>query len=208
MRERKTRQLKRLQAASRTPRHKAPTQFDITCRKYQEALRSGLVLAVDPSIGSQKSMPGFALVEGGRVIHSGHIQIDASKPPHRRLHMLQTELFAITPAIDLLITENIPPFMNKGSGGFRNQSMISLHWAVGAILAAYDTDLIQVPISSWHSWVNKNVGDFATVYKKCDENDALAMTCACFAAAGIPLGNVADVIRILRGEDIGETEVL
>jgi len=144
-------------------------------------------------------MPGYALMEKGRVIHSGFIKIDCSKPPHRRLHSLQTELFAITPVIDLLITENIPPFMNK-SGGFRNGSMIALHWAVGAILAAYDTDLIQVPIQSWHKWIRDNVGEFDTKagYNKSDEKDALAMACTVYDTAGIALENLEDVLEILR----------
>lgn len=169
-------------------------------------LEGGLVLCIDPSIGSKRSKPGFALIDKATVIHSGTIEIDSSRPPHRRLHQLQSELYAIAPAIDLLIVENIPPFMQGSGGGFRTQSVVALHWAVGTILAAYDTELVQVPIQSWRSWVTKNIGVIDTDYIKSDEKDCLAMAATVFERAGVTLSNLDDVIRLLKGEEIGTVE--
>jgi hypothetical protein len=194
------------EAKGKPAKGRPPSIFDVMCKRYAHLLQKGLVLVVDPSSGSRESMPGFVLVEDAAVVNSGTIQLDLKKPPHRRLHDLQTEMFAIVPAVDLIVTESIPPFMSGKGGGFRTQSVVQLHWSVGAILSAYDADLIQVPIQSWRSWVTKNVGEIGETYKKGDEVDALAMTATLYAHAGVPLRNLDDVMKVLRGESPYELE--
>lgn len=176
---------------------KPRNKFETGVFAAENLLRDGLVLAVDPSIGSQKSMPAFALADKGVILNSGIIELDLKLPHHKRLHALQTELFSIAPSVDVLIIENIPPFMDRGGGGFRTQAVVSLHWAVGAILAAYgDAELIQIAPVTWHGWVNKNCPG----YIKSDEHDALAMLMTAFDTAEIRLGNFKDAFEVLTQE--------
>jgi hypothetical protein len=173
-----------------------PTKFELACAARREVLQKGLILCVDPSIGSKASMPGFALINAGEVVHSGILKLDAKLPPNRRLHTIQNELFAVTPHVDLLLIEDIPPYMNR-AGGFRNAAVILLHWSVGAILSSYDADSMMIPIPSWHKWVERNIGEFGVKYHKGDEKDALAMVCAVFDKVGLKLKNHDAVMKVL-----------
>jgi hypothetical protein len=177
---------------------KPRNKFETGVLAAENLLKHGTVMAVDPSIGSQKSMPAFAFAKEGVVLNSGVIELDLKMPHHKRLHHLQTELFSIAAAVDVLIIENIPPFMDRGGGGFRNQAVVSLHWAVGAILAAYgDAELIQIAPVTWHKWTDNHCKG----YVKSDEHDALAMLCTAFCAAELPLQNLDSVLEVLRQEE-------
>lgn len=54
----------------------------IPCKPY---CSSGTILAVDPSIGSATSMPGYALSVDGVVVDSGILSINPKAPHNQRL---------------------------------------------------------------------------------------------------------------------------
>ena len=130
-----------------------------------DVLTSGVVLAVDPSIGSSSSCPGWAVYQAGTLHQSGTIDTGGSHLPlWQRARTLADEIRALcddyTPT--LLVYEDIP-----ATSGFNANAQASLLKAVGIVLAASTTDdCLGVHPASWKNYVRPT-------YVKGDEEDAI-----------------------------------
>ena len=132
-------------------------------------LLNGTILAIDPSSGSANSQPGYALFKSGQLEDSGLVRIRSGDEVHNRLYRLSHSLREDFEQPDLLVTENIPPFMGEGPGAaFATRNVISLHQSVGVIMSIWDVPVLLVSPRSWRSLVPDN-------YHKSDENDAIML---------------------------------
>lgn len=134
-------------------------------KKLSLELRTGMVLIVDPSIGSSSSRPGWAVYDSGELKYSGTIDTGGSHLPlWKRARTLADELKAICDdfAPTMLVYEDIP-----ATSGFNANAQASLLKAVGIVLAATNTDeCLGVHPASWKNYVRPE-------YKKGDEEDAI-----------------------------------
>lgn len=170
--------------------------------KMQDEIRAaapllkGTVLVIDPSSGSEGSLPGFCLIEQGIITQSGVIAISRTKRAPERLRELALALSANFPPLDVLCIEYIPPFMaSAGQGGFRTQGVVNLHRAVGVVMACTQwKTLLQISPQSWHAWERKHIGPN---YEKNDENDAIAMALCLMSIAGVKVENEAAILPLL-----------
>lgn len=142
--------------------------------KYRVKLMTGKVLSVDPASGGS-SLPGYSWWEGGVLQEHGTITLPMGAELHIRLQELCRTLreeFAIP---DVLIVENLPPFMSiKGGNAFSNKGVISLHKSVGCIIGTVPCQsLIEVSPQSWRTIIPDG-------YVKSDENDALSIAIRVF----------------------------
>lgn len=132
---------------------------------------NGTVLAIDPSSGSKESMPGYAIFRNGEFVDSGVIRLQWKQALAGRLFDLREALQKDFECPDVLVVENIPPFIGgKQGGGHYNasNSILSLHKAVGVTVSCFDCPLVQVAPISWRKRIPEN-------YKKTDECDAIMM---------------------------------
>lgn len=161
------------------------SKLQLACIKHAHILESGRVLAVDPSSGSSGSMPGFSFFKGATLIESGTFEITLGDIG-RRLWSLTAGLKEAFPEIDLLIIEDLPPFMQTKGTTFRSKGTVNLHMSVGAIYGACGyAPVIGVPPIAWHADARR----LPFEYQKDDENDALMLALAVFNRAKIkPVG--------------------
>jgi len=132
-------------------------------------LLNGEILAIDPSSGSANSQPGYAIYKAGQLVDSGLVRIRSGDDISNRLYRLARSLREDFSKPDLLVTENIPPFMGEGPGAsFATRNVISLHQSVGVVMSIWDVPVLQVSPRSWRSLVPDN-------YFKTDENDAIML---------------------------------
>ncbi len=130
-------------------------------------LSKGIVLAVDPSVGSSSSMPGWAIYVHGSLRASGTIPLDPQAPIHVRLRGLVYALRKLHAEYspDVLVYEEIPA--QRYGGGGNAGAHASLLKAVGAILSTSGTDYVVglLPVS-WKPMARSS-------YVKGDEADAI-----------------------------------
>jgi hypothetical protein len=135
-------------------------------RNASEKLLSGVVLCIDPSIGSHSSMPGYAVYQAGELHQSGTITIDPDGTQWGRLQALARKVHQIilTFQPDVLIYEKVPV---SAHGGRSQVSHASLLMAVGAILSVPGPDhyVGMMPVS-WKPLARES-------YIKSDEADAV-----------------------------------
>ena len=174
------------------------------CRSLAHILEGGRVLAVDPSSGSSGSMPGFALFKGATLVESGTMEIMLGDI-HRRLWSLAAGLREGFPEeIDLLIIEDLPPFMQTRGSTFRSKGVVNLHMSVGAIYSVFGyAPCIGVPPMAWHADVKKLPFD----YIKNDENDALILAHAVYERAGITSHGLVERIKERSQSEVKEDKV-
>lgn len=140
-------------------------------------LKKGSVLAIDPSSGSYSSQPGYAIYKDGVLEDSGIVEIHSGDHISNRLHRLSKCLRDEFAQPDILVTENIPPFMaEKGSSPFSTRNVISLHQSVGVIMSVWDVPVITVSPRTWRSYIPDK-------YIKHDEHDAIMIGWAALQAA-------------------------
>ena len=180
-------------------------------RKLRTHLK-GRVLCIDPSSGSEQSVPGFALFEGQILREVGFLEISrTSDAPIRFKELVRALQDNFSEEVDVLVIEYVPPFMSKpGKGGFRTQGVVNLHRAIGITMGVVPwKSIIQVPPISWRTWVTNNVGAIGSTYKKRDDRDAMALGLTVFHLADLPVFNEEQAILYLRGElrGIGDEEV-
>lgn len=141
------------------------TLFSESVGRYRQLLLNGRVVVMDPSSGSRESMPGYAVAVGGKLAEAGTIRLPLEAELHVRLQALRKCLTTQFDNPDVLVVENLPPFVN----GF-NKSILSLHKSVGVIIASFDCHaLVEVAPSMWHKFEPENG------YHKSDVNDAIIM---------------------------------
>lgn len=111
-----------------------------TTRVYSEFVEHhglvlrGVLLCIDPSIGSNSSMPGWAVYDAGLLIESGTIAINPSGSVPERLQVLNRKMRGLISQWDpdILIYEEIPA---QRYGGGNANAHASLLKALGATLA-------------------------------------------------------------------------
>jgi len=130
-----------------------------------KGLTMGVVVAIDPSIGSSSSMPGWAVYRASILIESGVISLPREKALVPRLRALARSMRDIYRKYlpDVLVYEEIPAQRH----GFGNaEAHASLLKAVGVILSVEgpETAVGIYPVS-WKGMVSDH-------YVKSDEEDA------------------------------------
>jgi hypothetical protein len=109
-------------------------------------------------------MPGFAYYVKGVLVDAGTIKVIPGDDIHRRLFELRRSLMEDFAVPDVLITENIPPFMD---GGF-NKSILNLHYSVGVVMSVFYCVMARIPPLVWRKYIPEN-------YNKTDRNDAIML---------------------------------
>lgn len=129
-------------------------------------LQHGIVIAIDPSIGSSSSMPGYAIYKAGELLGSGIFELDLAKDRPHRLQQLAYMLRKLytTWKPDVLVYEEVPAMRH----GFGNAvSHASLLNAVGVVLSISGPDyFVGIMPVSWK-------GQVRSTYAKGDEADAI-----------------------------------
>lgn len=128
-------------------------------------LATGVVLSIDPSIGSSSSAPGWAVYNHGSLYRSGKIDTGGSHLPlWKRARTLADEVESLCNDFgpDVLIYEDIP-----ATSGFNANAQASLLKAVGIVLACSNTEYcLGIHPASWKNYVRPT-------YTKGDEEDAI-----------------------------------
>lgn len=145
-------------------------------REYSNLLLNGVVVSIDPSVGSSSSLPGYAVYRAGELIFSGKFPI-----PHRNmttvqklriLHNYMTSLYAeVYP--DILVFEDVP---SQRYGG-NISAHASLLKAVGVIVSVPGTEVaIGIAPVSWKAMARGT-------YVKGDVEDAIEIGWVAIEAA-------------------------
>lgn len=129
------------------------------------ALTEGIVVAIDPSIGSSSSLPGWAVYKQGMLVTSGLIEINRNGSVPARLQELAyfiRKLYEIWDP-DCLVYEDIPAQRYGGGNANAHSSLLK---SVGVVLSVSGPDYYVglLPIS-WKRLVREE-------YVKGDEEDA------------------------------------
>lgn len=141
---------------------------------YVERILDGYILSVDPSTGSASSMPGYAIFKKGKLTESGIIEVDSRMARQKKLYEISRTFREEFEKPDLLIVEYIPNV--SYSGGMNNVAVMALQKAIGAIIASFDTEMLEIPASAWRHYKPPE-------YKKTDEFDGITMGLCAIAIA-------------------------
>lgn len=132
--------------------------------KLTTPLLTGMVLVIDPSIGSTSSSPGWAIYKQGELLDSGTLSTGGSSTElWRRARTLgnSIKVLSSTYNFDLLIYEDIP-----ATSSFNQNAVSSLLKAVGIVLACSKSEhVLGIHPASWRNYVRPE-------YKKGDKEDA------------------------------------
>jgi hypothetical protein len=130
---------------------------------------TGTLLAIDPSIGSGSSMPGWALFQGGVLMESGIIQLPPFGAKHQRLRRILEVLQNEFEEPDIFAIEHISPSTTRWN--------TSLIMARAVMLAAQKWKVVlHVAPRTWRARCPKD-------YTKTDEGDAIQIGRACIQIA-------------------------
>lgn len=144
------------------------TQIYADIHEARNVIAHGIVLSVDPSIGSTSSMPGFAVYSAGELVTSGVLVIDPHASRWKRLKDVYRQLRNLSKqyGVDACVYELVPV---SAHGGRSQVSHASLLMAVGVTIAAVDARaFVGIPPISWKKYARED-------YKKTDEADAIEM---------------------------------
>lgn len=147
--------------------------------KCWKLVLSGNVLCIDPSVGSNSSMPGYAIYQKGYFIENGIIEVqNPNKDISYRLQEIAKALRDEFQRVDVLVIEDIPPFRaGKGFAHGSSKSHASLLKSVGCILGAVDAKyVVNMHPRAWQRWVDER-------YIKDDHVDARYIGIAAVAMA-------------------------
>jgi hypothetical protein len=147
-----------------------------------EDLVYGTVLCIDPSIGSQSSMPGWAIYEAGLLTSSGVLHIDPTGTQVERLRFLGGVLRSLFETFDpdVLVYEKVP--VSAHGGGRSQVGHASLLMASGVVLSIPGPDYtVGIMPISWKKLVRPT-------YRKGDEQDAIEIGYICIEEARKILG--------------------
>ncbi len=140
--------------------------------KCYETILTGTLLCVDPSSGSESSMPGYALYDNGVMTEKGIVEVlSKGSKVQNRLKELADCFREDFDAVDVLVIEDIPPIHGGARRGFggRMKSHASLLKSVGAIIGAVKaTHIVSINPRVWQKWKDEN-------YVKSDDVDAQYM---------------------------------
>lgn len=139
------------------------------------SLVHGVVICMDPSIGSRSSAPGYAVYVSGVLRSSGTLDIDPTQSVLQRLQRLAYLTRRLYSEWDpgILVYEEIPAQRHGGNA----MSHASLLKALGVILSiSGPDDSIGLYPASWKKLVRDS-------YVKSDENDAIELGWICISHA-------------------------
>ena len=154
-----------------TKKRPKQAKYRFQINRCLNSLVSGTVLAVDPSSGSQSSLPGYALFKEGRLVESGVIELKIGRELPRRLSQLADTLLNEFEEADVLVIEDIP----TRSHGRHGSAHASLLKAVGCILgAAKYKQFVEISPSAWKAYLRRNEDKFPD-YGKSDDWDAIVL---------------------------------
>jgi hypothetical protein len=131
-----------------------------------QGILDGVVVSIDPSIGSSSSMPGWAVYMDGEYLKSGTFDIPVHKSIPDRLRILANHLRKLYNEYppDVLVYEDIPAQRYGMGNAVAHASLLK---ALGAILSVPGPDgYVGIMPVSW----KKGVRD---TYQKGDESDAV-----------------------------------
>ncbi len=135
---------------------------------------AGRVLVIDPSIGSNSSMPGYAIFENKVMLEKGILQIETMKrkgtvvPRLRELSKILREEFA--EVFDVLVIEDVPSVWSRAGG---HKAVIPLMKAMGCIIGNVQSKyVVEITPMSWTSRVSKIEIEKQMKYIKGDDTDA------------------------------------
>lgn len=144
--------------------------LETSIKRAHKKILKGSLLAIDPSIGSRSSAPGYALFVDGELTDYGTLEIP--KPTRKmeyKLQDLRQILMDVFDTPDVLAVERIPP-KRYIPGGF-NPVQTSLLAAEAVILSAFDCKyVIRIKPSEWQA-ISKKTGHWSRE-KKDDDMDA------------------------------------
>lgn len=138
-------------------------------------LTEGIVMCIDPSIGSSSSMPGYAVYKAGTLIASGVIQlpIDREFPIKAQELAYQVRRLYNEYVPDVLVYEEIAVH----GAGRSIHSHVTLLKALGIILSVSGPDkYVGIYPTSWKKLVRDS-------YVKSDEADAIEFGWICIEQA-------------------------
>lgn len=142
---------------------------DLSKNKCYEAVLTGTVLAIDPSIGSKSSMPGYAWFEKGELVESGIFELPRTLGKHKRLYELGRIIREEFEVPDVLAVERIVSNVFRGGANMNSQGLASLHKAVGVVMGALPVEhMVEVATSAWRPYAPEGM-------EKSDERDSIAM---------------------------------
>lgn len=133
-------------------------------------LLEGVVVGIDPSIGSTSSQPGFSVYRAQQLMASGTLDIPAHRTIPERLRMLNNHVRKLFRdwSPDVLVYEQIPAQRHGGGGNAWGHA--SLLKALGVILSIPGPDHhVGILPVSWRKLTRPD-------YVKGDENDAIEFT--------------------------------
>jgi len=159
----------------------------------------GTLIALDPSSGSEASMPAVAVFVKGKLVFAESLYVAPGKPLCYRLSRLLKEMLAIREKWepDAIAVEWIPQKIN-------GSAIPALRSAIGVMLAVFGEradKVLEVPAMAWQSVVKKKAGED---YIKSDIADAVGIGTWVFEAAGIEM----PVVEIYRELNLRLTEGL
>lgn len=177
------------------------SKLSLEVAQYEQQLKHGTLLAIDPSSGSAGSLPGYALFKAGQLVDAGVIGIPrGTKQIANRLWQLRESLVTEFQKPDILAVEWIAPVIPTAKGTFLHKSASALIKSVGAIFSAWDVPVIEPSPVTWHSMVPAD-------YKKTDTKDAVAVGwCALVVLAralGEPDPPMPDILKTVQPEGTG-----
>jgi len=137
--------------------------FRALIRANFQSILTGKLLAIDPSVGSRSSLPGWAYFESGKLVASGVIQVAVNNSLQARLREISEKLREQFGPVDVLAVEDIRVWRGARS------MVVSLLKGVGAALCSVDAKVcLEVIPQAWHGLVGDD-------YEKSDEKDAIAI---------------------------------
>jgi len=152
--------------------YKSKSKLALGILQHAEILDRGTMLAIDPSSGSQSSLPGYALFKAGKLVDAGVVNLPKGTTAlSNRLFQLRNALFQEFEQPDLLAVELISPVMP--SGGRFQKNTGSLIKAVGAILSVWDVPVVEPSPTTWHTMTPAS-------YIKGDMHDACMIGWSCY----------------------------
>lgn len=160
-------------------------------------LQSGVVVSIDPSVGSASSQPAFAVYREGQLVDSGVIEIHWTKPLWERLNLLAFKVRQIYLKYkpDVLVYEAISDVPFKGYSG---RGHASLQKALGAILSvAGPKQYVGLLAHSWKRLARSS-------YEKSDLNDAIEIGWVAISQAAV-IGASSGKPRKKKGKKDGQS---
>lgn len=149
----------------------------ISIEENLQRLLEGVVVSIDPSIGSSSSMPGWAVYRAGQYVASGIFEMAVHKSLPERLRTLANhirKLYNEYPP-DVLVYEDIPAQRYGMGNAVAHASLLK---ALGAILSVPGPDgYVGIMPVSWKQLVRDT-------YNKGDEADAVEIGHVVIECAG------------------------